>query len=96
MRTVIETPEFEKKSKNVFSDTQLEDFINYIAVNYEAGDVIPGSHGLRKIRWAVKGKGKRGGARVIYYNVDAEYVVILLTAYAKNKTANIPGHDLKR
>jgi hypothetical protein len=54
-----------------------------LALNPEAGDVIPGSGGCRKVRWSVDGRGKRGGARVIYVNRLANGKIWLLTMYSK-------------
>ena len=61
MHTVVETAEFQKQAKAVWSDA----FIDWIAANPGAGDVIPGADGARKVRWGRAGKGKRGGVRVI-------------------------------
>lgn len=58
--------------------------------------MIPGSGGLRKIRWAGKGRGKRGGVRVIYYYKNSEGQIWLLTIYAKNEDENIPVSILKK
>ncbi|MDZ4056055.1 MAG: DNA-binding protein [Polynucleobacter sp.] len=68
MRTVAETPIFQKYASDVWSDIERIEFINWIANNPDAGDVIPGSGGCRKVRWSSAGQGKRGGARVIYFN----------------------------
>jgi len=65
-------------------------------VRPEQGKIIPGSGGLRKIRWAVKGRGKRGGTRVIYYWQQANSKIWMLTIYAKNEAENIPAHILKK
>jgi hypothetical protein len=64
MLTVIETPEFIAWSAKVWSDAERMEFIDWISENPEAGDVIPGSGSLRKVRWVRAGMGKRGGARV--------------------------------
>ena len=61
-----------------------------------AGDVIPGSGGLRKIRWSRAGMGKRGGARVIYYNMLDDGVIWLLIAYTKAKFDNLPTSFLNQ
>ena len=61
MLTVIETPTFQKQVVKVWSQEERHDFINWIAANPDAGDVIPGGNGMRKVRWTVAGKGKRGG-----------------------------------
>ena len=68
MYTVIETPIFQRYAAEVWSNPEREDFISWIAANPDAGDVIPHTNGLRKVRWSRTGMGKRGGARVIYYN----------------------------
>ena len=69
MYTIIETPTFQKHAADIWQDDELEAFIAWIAENPLAGDVIPGASGLRKVRWSRSGMGKRGGARVIYYNM---------------------------
>ncbi len=89
MLTVIETEIFQRSAADVFTAADLEAFIEFIAVNPEAGDVIPATGGLRKVRWARSGMGKRGGARVIYFNRLASGEVVLLLAYAKAKLDNL-------
>jgi hypothetical protein len=61
-----------------------------------AGDVIPGADGARKVRWNCPGRGKRGGVRVIYFNLSADGVLYLITLYRKSKHANIRGDVLRR
>ncbi|MBF6907478.1 transcriptional regulator, partial [Acinetobacter baumannii] len=85
MFTVIETPEFIVWSAKVWSDDERAEFIGWIAENTEAGDVISGSGGLRKVRWSRAGMGKRGGVRVIYFTRTAHGEVVLLLVYAKAK-----------
>lgn len=67
MHTVAETPIFQKYAKEIWSEDERMAFIEWIAANPCAGDVIPGSGGCRKVRWSRSGMGKRGGARVIYF-----------------------------
>ena len=69
--------------------------MNWIALNPLAGDVIPGSGGIRKVRWAASGRGKRGGARVIYFNVMKQGTIWLLMVYTKAKFDNLPLRLLK-
>ena len=96
MLTVIETDEFIATAGAFWNEEQREEFVNFIAENPDAGDVIPGSGGLRKVRWAAKGHGKRGGARVIYFVRGARGEVILVTAYNKGRVENIPAHLLRK
>jgi hypothetical protein len=95
MLTVIDTPEFIAWSAKVWSDAERMEFIDWISENPEAGDVIPGSGSLRKVRWVRAGMGKRGGARVIYFIRTARNEVVLVLVYAKAKFDNISTHVLK-
>jgi hypothetical protein len=90
MLTIIETSIFIKYSKSVWTDEEREEFIIWIANNPLAGDLIIGSGGCRKVRWSRAGIGKRGGARVIYYNVLSEGQIGLLIVYKKAKFDNLP------
>ncbi len=89
MLTVIESPEFIVWSAKVWSDGEREEFIDWISENPLVGDVIPGAGPLRKVRWSRQGVGKRGGARVIYFNRLANGEVVLLLVYAKAKFDNL-------
>lgn len=71
------------------------EFAAFIAERPEAGDVVPGSGGIRKVRWSRAGTGKSGGVRVIYYVRTAQEDLVLLTLYAKSKTDNLTGAKLK-
>jgi hypothetical protein len=71
------------------------EFAAYIADSPNAGDVVPESGGIRKVRWRRAGSGKSGGVRVIYFLRTAQEEVVLLTLYAKTKTDNITGAKLK-
>lgn len=63
--------------------------VEFIAANPEAGDLVPQTGGIRKLRWALAGGGKRGGARVIYFFHNESFPVFLLAAYGKNEKANL-------
>ena len=71
------------------------EFITFIAYNPLAGDIIPGGGGLRKVRWARQGKGKRGGVRVVYYIHDASIPLFLITVYAKGRKDDLTPDELK-
>lgn len=88
--TVIESEVFREWAAKVWADVEREAFIDFIAANPEAGDVIKSSGGLRKVRWAREGMGKRGGVRVIYFTRLSRGEVALLIVYAKAKFDNLP------
>ena len=89
MRTVAETPVFQRYAAEVWSEAERNQFISFTAANSEAGDLIRGSGGCRKVCWSTAGKGKSGGARVIYFNSD-EGTIWLLIVYKKAKFDNLP------
>ncbi len=94
-RTVAQTPIFQKYAAAIWTSDELDRLVNWIALNPLAGHVIPGSGGLRKVRWSASGRGKRGGARVIYYNLLQDGTVWLLMAYTKARLDNLPPNVLK-
>lgn len=87
--TVVETARFLKDGKPMMSNSERDELLAFVAANPEAGEIIPDTGGVRKIRWALAGRGKRGGARVIYYYHDERLPVFLLAAYGKNEKANL-------
>lgn len=93
--TVIETPVFSRKAEALLSDVEREDFAVFISQNPNAGSVVRGSGGVRKVRWARAGSGKSSGFRVIYYNLLQHEEIWLLTMYAKSDRSTIPVHELK-
>ena len=95
MLTVVETPVFEKQWPYYWSEEERGEFASHIAAFPNAGDVVPQSGGIRKVRWRRAGTGKSGGVRVIYFTHTAEEEVVLPLIYAKSKTDNITGPKLK-
>lgn len=95
MFTVVETPTFVRFAEQYWTDEDRTVFINFIASSPETGDVIPGSGGLRKIRWAGAGRGKRGGVRVIYFNRLAQGEIWLLLVYPKSVRENVSPEALR-
>jgi hypothetical protein len=75
-------------------DAEREELVRYLAYNPTAGDLIPGTGGVRKLRWALEGRGKRGGARVIYFFHDLEMPLYVMTAYAKNERENLSQAEI--
>jgi hypothetical protein len=84
MQTVAETPTFTRQAEKLFSEDEKQELITFLAENPLAGDEIPGTGGVRKARFAASGRGKRGGARVIYYYLDETVPLYALLVYAKN------------
>ena len=78
-----------------WTEEERGDFAAYIAESPDAGDVVPESGGIRKVRWRRAGTGKSGGVRVIYFMRTLEEEVVLLTLYAKARTDNLTGAKLK-
>ena len=89
MYTVIETPIFLRYAAQIWGIEERETFVSWISENPDAGAVIPGAGGMRKVRWGREGMGKRGGARVIYFNRLARGEVVLYLVYAKAKLDNM-------
>ena len=77
------------------NDKERALLVEYLAYNPTAGDLIPGTGGVRKLQWGLEGRGKRGGARVIYFHHDAGMPLFALTAFAKNERADLSQQDLK-
>lgn len=77
-------------------DDEYSDLQQYLIENPEAGEVVPGTGGLRKVRWARRGAGKRGGLRVVYFVRYRPNEFWMLTLYANAKRENIPAHILKQ
>ena len=80
---------FARQANAIWSDDERMALIDHIARNPEAGDVIPGTSGVRKLRWGRSGRGKRGGARVIYFYHDVDRPIYLLLAYAKARASDM-------
>lgn len=87
--TVVETARFLKDVKSMMSDSEREELVAFLGANPAAGEIIPETGGVRKIRWSLAGRGKRGGARIIYYFHNERLPVFLLAAYGKNEKANL-------
>ena len=95
MLTVVETLLFQKQWPLYWTEEERGAFAAYIAERPTAGEVVPESGGIRKVRWGRAGLGKSGGVRVIYFTRTTEGEVVLLTLYAKSKTDNLTGPKLK-
>ncbi len=92
---ILETRIFTKLITRLMDDDHYRELQEVLIGNPETGDVIPGSRGLRKIRWRVAGRGKRGGVRVIYCHLNRADRIYMLYAYAKNEAEDLTRDQLK-
>ena len=92
----IESTAFTKYVYDYLSDDEYLGLQSFLLLYPESGKVVPGSGGVRKIRWAMTGKGKSGGVRVIYYFKRQDDEIWLLTIYSKNEVENFPAHILRK
>jgi mRNA-degrading endonuclease RelE of RelBE toxin-antitoxin system len=95
MFTVVETPTFIRRAQRLLSDAERRQLIDYLAFNPTIGDVIPETGGVRKVRYAARGKGKRGGVRVIYYLLDEGTPLYALLIYGKDEQDNLTPDEKK-
>ena len=91
--TVVETERFLKDVRLLIPESERAELVAFVAANPGAGDLIPETGGVRKLRWGLPGRGKRGGARIIYYHHSKRLPVFLLAAYAKNERADLSQKD---
>jgi hypothetical protein len=95
MFSVVETALFQKQWPHYWTEEERGEFAAYIASTPEAGVIVAGSGGIRKVRWKRPGTGKSGGVRVIYFARNEAEEVVLLTLYAKSELDNLTGSELK-
>lgn len=95
MHTVVETPIFQRLWHHYWSEEERGEFCAYIAKNFDEGDVVAQSGGVRKIRWSRAGSGKSSGVRVIYFTRTEAQEVVLLIMYAKSELDTLKASTLK-
>lgn len=96
MFVFIESSAFERVRDNYLDDNEYGELQQFLVQNPEAGAIVRGSGGVRKLRWRRVGAGKRGGLRIIYYVRYQPNEFWMLALYAKAKQENAPAHILKR
>lgn len=92
---VIETSVFTRQIQKLLSEDEYRQLQSHLVTRPEAGAVIPGGGGLRKMRWTGQGRGKRGGTRVIYYWAVEQTQILLLLIYPKNAQDDLTPAQLK-
>ena len=96
MISFVETKLFTRLIGDLLGDDEYALLQKALIANPELGDVIPGSGGVRKMRWSAIGRGKRGGLRVIYFLRTRQGQIWMLTVYPKNVADSIPAHLLRQ
>jgi len=91
---IIETSIFTKRIKELMKDEEYQDLQNTLVTHPEEGKLIQGSGGLRKIRWGIASRGKRGGIRAIYYFANSKNQIFMLMVYAKNERSDLTKEQL--
>jgi hypothetical protein len=94
--TVLQLPKFKGEATDLIGPDGIEALSVYLIEHPGAGDVIPGSGGVRKLRWAAKGKGKRGGARIIYLYILVAARIYLIRCYAKSVKTDLTAEEKKQ
>jgi len=94
--TFIESSVFQRVLPAYLNDDEYSELQQYLIQNPDIGEIVPGSGGVRKVRWARAGAGKRGGLRIIYFVRYRPNEFWMLTLYAKAKQDNVPGHILRQ
>ena len=89
MVTVAETTEYRKRAETLLPEEERLAIISYLAEHPKAGDIMQGTGGIRKLRWAIPGKGKSGGVRIIYFYYDDRMPLYLITMFGKSDKDNI-------
>ncbi len=92
---IIETPIFTRKIKDILSDDEYRELQWALVINPEVGVLIPEGKGLRKMRWAVSGRGKRGGLRIIYYWYTQDEKIYMLIPYRKSEREDLTTKQMK-
>jgi hypothetical protein len=92
---IIETPIFSRRVQKVLTNDEYQQFLTNLAHQPDMGVVLRGGGGIRKVRWAAKGHGKRGGVRIIYHWAAAQDKIIMLFIYAKNEQDDLSREQLR-
>ena len=89
MQTIVELPEYTKRSDKLLTESESNSIINYLAAHPASGNLMQGTGGIRKLRWSSQGRGKSGGVRVIYYYHNISMPLFLLTLFGKGEKDNL-------
>lgn len=93
--TIIETPIFTRRLKTILTDDEYRELQIELIARPDRGKVIPGTGGIRKLRWGGSGRGKRGGNRIIYYWFSTKEVILMLLIYSKTEQDDLTSEQLR-
>ena len=93
MQTIVELPEFQRKSDKLLKDSKKQSIINYLAFHPDSGDLLRSTGGIRKLRWSAQNKGKSGGVRIIYYYRNKSTPLFLLSVFGKGEKTNLSKRE---
>jgi hypothetical protein len=93
---IVETPIYTKRVQGLITDDEYRLLQTHLVNRPDVGKIVPGSGGLRKLRWSAGGHGKRGGIRVIYYWFVSKDIILLLYAYPKGKRDDLTTEQLRQ
>ena len=94
--SVIELPGYRRRADELLGIDEQDAIVDLIAFDPTCGDLIPATGGLRKVRVGRGGRGKRGGARVVYYFYNTDFPVLLVAVYAKNEKADVSAQEKRK
>jgi hypothetical protein len=92
---IIETSIFTRRVIDILTDNEYGELQGFMAAHPDAGNIIPGGRGLRKLRWGISGKGKRGGTRIIYCWLKARDTLLMVFIFRKNERSDLTRDQLK-
>ncbi len=94
MQTIVELPTFTRKAQKMLTPEEYGELLAYIAYHPETGDVIRGSGGFRKLRWALGNRGKSAGVRTVYFYHDETKPILMVAIYGKNERTNLSKAEI--
>jgi hypothetical protein len=95
MLTVVETSAFARRAERLLTEEEHDELLLYLSIYSSVGDEIPGTGGVRKLRYAAQGRGKSGGVRVIYYFFDERNPLYAMLLYGKNEQGDLSADQKK-
>jgi len=93
MHTIVEMPEYLRRAAHLLSDSERKEIVDFLALNPQAGVLLKGTGGIRKMRWGREGRGKSGGVRIIHFYHDKNIPLYVLTVFGKGEKDNLSNSE---